>query len=376
MKKLNICFVGIGWMGETQLRTLTNIGGVSFPVVVERNKERASEVLGKLGLKDTVITDDYDYALENFKIDIVWLVSPNSFHAPQSIKAMKKGIHVFCEKPASTTFKDFEDEISLEESNPGIKTLVDYILAFNPMEQALFKMIGDGQLGTIEQIQVNYRHPINISGDKKWKLDKSIMGDALGMGINHAISVIVHAMSTQSKPVAVYATSKNFGVRGFGPDTVYNIMIRYENGATALCLGNIDNDNGYDLYHCIAGTKGGMIFDSRVELEDKVRLWGENLTDGKWVYPLREGFHSENEYLKPFKPDMMLPDSGNVLDHQVHAALEHFLSCVRDDVKSNLSFVNSRLIAEIGWAAQISAKTHREVTLPISEEDRQIALTL
>lgn len=376
MKNLNVCFIGTGWMGATQLQVLSRFEKVSISVVVEKNQESARNLLDGMGLKDVPVTDDYLAALDKYPIDIVWIVSPNSFHGEQAIAAMERGIHVFCEKPASTTFAEYEKEIALSKANPKLMTMVDYILYFNQMEKVLVDLAKDDKFGKIHQIQVNYRHPVNISGNKAWKLSKEIMGDAMGMGINHAISVIMNVMSTQAKPVAVYATSDNSHVRGFEVDPVWNIMIRFDNNATAICLGNIDIENGYDLFHCIAGSKGGFIFDSRVEVRDKIRLWQEDLTGGKWVYPLHDDFSSENVILKSLFPGMMLPDSGNVLDHQIMFALEHFINSVRTGEESPLSFNNSHLIAEIGWAAQVSALTHREVALPISDEDRRIALTL
>ncbi|MCK9331000.1 MAG: Gfo/Idh/MocA family oxidoreductase [Candidatus Cloacimonetes bacterium] len=363
-------------MGSTQLQILSKLDGIKISVIVEQNRVNAEEAIKKAGLGDTPITDNFEMAIEKFPIDIVWIVSPNSLHAHQAIFAMERGINVFCEKPASTTFSDYEKEIELSKANPKVMSMVDYILNFNPMEQVLSEMVKADEFGRIDQLQINYRHPVNIQGDKVWKLKKAFMGDAMGMGINHAISMIVRIMQIQAKPLAVYATSFNSKVRGFEPDPVWNIMIRYDNGATAICLGNIDVENGYDLYHCLAGSKGGFIFDSRLAVQDKIRLWGEKMTNGQWVYPLHPGFESTNALVQKITPDIMLPDSGDVLDHQIKIALEHFINSVRTGVKSPLSFDNSSLVAEIGWAAQVSAREHREVLLPMSSEDCAIARLL
>ena len=370
MKNLQICFVGTGWMGSAQLRQLATMKEVKISVVVNDDIDQAKQVLEDIGLASVPVTSDYQQAITDYPVDIVWLVSPNSFHGFQAIYAMEQGKHVFCEKPPATSFAEFEKEIDLVESNSSIRSLVNYILYFNPMEQSLRRLVKARAFGTIQQIQVNYRHPVNISGDKEWKLKKEIVGDALGMGINHAISVIIFIMSIQSRPTAVYAGSSNGKVRGFEVDPVWSVMIRFENGAVATCLGNIDNEKGYDLYHNIAGTKGGFIFDSRVEFANKVRIWGEELTDGEWIYPLREDTAPEYPLLNGFSSTMLLPDSGNVMDHQTSSALEHFIRSVQSGTESELSFSKSAIIGEIGWAAQLSARTRREVLLPLSEKDR------
>ncbi|MGP1507499.1 MAG: Gfo/Idh/MocA family protein [Sphaerochaeta sp.] len=376
MKKINICFIGTGWMGSTQLKTLSQIEYVEIVVVIEKNLAHAKKVISELGMSNIPITDNYEGALNKYKIDIVWIVSPNSYHAPQAIMAMERGIHVFCEKPASTTFIDFEKEIELSNANPTLMTMVDYVLYFNPMEQALMNIVKGGGFGVITQLQINYRHEVNISDGKNWKLSKAFMGDALGMGINHAISMIVNIMNIQTKPISVYATSYNSKVRGFEPDPVWNIMIRFANGSTAVCLGNIDRENGYDLYHNVSGSMGGFIFDSRVEYENKIRIWGDQLTNGQWVYPLKKDFSTDNKLIGEIKKDILLPDSGNVMNHQIQCAIEHFLNSVRTKHESSLSFRKSRIIAEIGWAAQVSAKIHKEISLPMIEEYCEIARNL
>jgi myo-inositol 2-dehydrogenase/D-chiro-inositol 1-dehydrogenase len=366
MKKIGIGFVGAGWMGSVQLKRLSERDDVEIKALLEINKERGEEVLRNLGLSTDLLVSDYARIIENPEIDTVWLVSPNSFHGPQAIQAMEAGKHVFCEKPASTTFSDFRREIELERANPQLKTYVDYILNFDAMEENLHQMVANNEFGQISQIQVNYRHPVNIAGDKVWKLSKAIMGDAIGMGINHSISVMVKLMSPQAKPVGVYATSMPAKVRGFEADPVWNIVVKFDNGATGFCFGNIDNGNGYDAYHNLYGTDGGFVFDSQLDRPQKVRYWSAKSTDGKWIYPLdAERCEAAGQTQLAWAEDTTTPDSGNVIEHQTGECIGHFIECLKNDRKSFLSFANSAIVGEIGWAAQMSAATGREIALPL-----------
>ena len=338
----------------------------------EKNVDRGKEVLTQLGLSEDVLVDRFEDIVNNPDIDAVWLVSPNSFHGPQSIAAMKAGKHVFCEKPCATKFDDFCEQIKLEKANPTLITFVDYILNFDTMERQLKDMVAAGEFGQITQIQVNYRHPVNIAGDKVWKLNKNIMGDAIGMGINHSVSALVNLMSQQAQPVAVYATSMPAKVRGFEADPVWNILIKFDNGSTGFCFGNIDNGNGYDAYHNVFGTEGGFIFESQIERPHKVRYWSDKSTDGQWVWPLNPA-KCKKEGLEEFiwPEDTTTPDSGDVLEHQTGECVGHFIDCIKNKVKSPLSFVNSQTVSEIGWAAQMSAKLNREIKLPLDVDMAQ-----
>jgi len=366
MKKIGVGFVGAGWMGTEHLKRLNARQDVEVLALLEPNVERAKKTLVDLGLPPELLVNEYANIIENSAIDAVWLVSPNSFHGQQAIKAMQAGKHVFCEKPAATIFSEFCDEIEMERANPNLITFVDYLMNFDTMESRLCDMVAGGEFGQITQIQINYRHPVNIAGDKVWKLRKDIMGDAIGMGIIHSISVMINAMSSQATPVGVYATSMSAKVRGFEPDPVWNITVKFDNGATGFCFGNIDNGNGYDAYHNLYGTEGAFIFDSQLDRSQKLRYWSAKSTDGKWIYPLDADRCKQDvcESLA-WSADTTTPDSGDVIAHQTGACVEHFIECVKSGKQSFLSFANSAGVAEIGWAAQMSAGTGKEVPLPL-----------
>lgn len=365
MAKIKVGFVGAGWMGSVQMQRICERDDADVVALYETNAERGKKVLTDIGLSPDMLVDDYQKIVDNPDIDTVWLVSPNSFHGHQSIAAMQAGKHVFCEKPAATTFDDFCKQIELERANPKLITFVDYLMNFDKMETHLRQMIADDQFGQITQIQVNYRHPVNIAGDKVWKLDKSIMGDAIGMGINHSISVMVNLMSPQAKPAAIYATSMPAKVRGFEADPVWNIFVKFDNGATGFCFGNIDASNGYDAYHNIFGTEGGFVFESQIDRPYKVRYWSNETTDGKWIRPLDKSDAGDLAW----PDDTTTPDSGDVIEHQTGACVGHFIECIKSGEKSPLSFENSSIVAEIGWAAQMSAALNKDISLPLDWDE-------
>ena len=373
MAKVKVGFVGVGWMGAVLLQRLAEREDVEILALFEKNEERGKEVLANLRLSTDLLVSDYEKIISNPDINAVWLVSPNSFHGPQAIAAMEAGKHVFCEKPAATSFDDFRREIELETDNPNLITFVDYLMNFDTMEEQLRGMVADGEFGQVTQIQVNYRHPINIASDKIWKLKQDIMGDAIGMGIIHSISVMLNVMSSQARPVGVYATSMPAKVRGFEADPIWNILLKFDNGATGFCFGNIDNSNGYDAYHNLFGTEGGFVFESQLDRPQKVRYWSGKNTNSKWIYPLdADRCKAEGVEKLTWPPDTTTPDSGNVIEHQTDQCVGHFIECVKNGQQSPLSFANSALIAEIGWAAQISAATSKEISLPLDVEQAKV----
>ena len=367
MSKIGIGLVGAGWMGATLLKRIVERDDTKVVAVFQRNRERAEEVLTSLGLDPGLFTDDFDAFLATEGLDAVFVCSTNEAHGPQSIAAMEAGKHVFCEKPCATKFDDFVRQIELEKANPELITMVDYLMNFDTLEEEIRAMAKRGDFGTITQIQINYRHPINIAGDKVWKLAADRMGDAIGMGIIHSLSAMMNIMAAQgAKPIRVYASNYEVHKREFEIPAVWNLHIEFDNGATGLCFGNVDQANGYDAYHNIHGTEGGLIFDSYLDRPQKIRFWSNTVTEGRWVYPLdpdRCRAEGLDQHIWP--ESTTTPDSGDVMNHQTHHCVAHFIESILAAEPSFLSFVNSAPVAEVGWAAQMSADQKRPIDLPL-----------
>ncbi|MGC6564929.1 MAG: Gfo/Idh/MocA family protein [Akkermansiaceae bacterium] len=363
---LRVGFVGAGWMGATLMQRLHEHPDAEVVALHQRSREKAVEALEKVGLPGSIFCESYEEMLALPEVEAVFLCSPNSSHGPQSIAAMKAGKHVFCEKPCSTTYGDFEKQLELAGANRELITYVNYLLNFDPMELRLLEMVKAGTFGTITQIQVNYRHPINIAGDKVWKLSGETMGDAVGMGIIHALSVMLNLMAAQgAKPVKVYATAGGEQTRDFEVDAIYNIQVEFSNGASGFCFGNVDQANGYDAYHNLHGTRGGFIFDSYLERSKKVRYWSQDEAEGKWQYPL----DPNDEAGGYWGDETTTPDSGDVMQHQTGACVAHFVESVLASKQSFLSFENSAPTAELGWGILMSVAQGRPVALPLDREE-------
>jgi len=369
-EKIGVGFAGAGWMGATLMKRVIGRPDAEVRGLYQRNAERAGLVLDQLGLDLGLYRGSYEELLQDKDVDAIFVCSTNEAHGPQGIAALEAGKHVFCEKPCATRFHEFQRQIELAKANPKLITYVDYLMNFDTLAHRIQDMVRAGDFGTITQIQVNYRHPINIAGDKVWKLSGERMGDAIGMGIIHSLSVLLNIMAAQgAKPVSVYATNSSLHARPFEIPAVWNLQIKFDSGATGFCFGNVDQANGYDAYHNIHGTEGGLIFDSYLDRPQKIRVWSKNATGGKWVYPLdaercqRDGL---TEYLWP--EDTTTPDSGDVVNHQTDKCVNHFLDCIQKGEQSFLSFENSAPVAELGWAAQISAARNEPVSLPLDLE--------
>src|SRR5687768_9244637 len=86
--------------------------------------------------------------------DVVAICTPNGLHAEHSIKALKAGFHVLCEKPMALSVHDCGEMIK-EAEKANRRLFIVKQNRFNPPVEAVKKLIDDGKLGKIYSIQLS-----------------------------------------------------------------------------------------------------------------------------------------------------------------------------------------------------------------------------
>ncbi|MCC7519964.1 MAG: Gfo/Idh/MocA family oxidoreductase [Verrucomicrobiae bacterium] len=79
-------------------------------------------------------------------VDAVYLATPNVFHAPQAIAAMRKGKHVLCEKPLALAVREAE-AMMREARRARVKLACGYMMRFHAAHRKIAELVGKGALG-------------------------------------------------------------------------------------------------------------------------------------------------------------------------------------------------------------------------------------
>jgi len=131
---LKIGVFGVGHLGKFHLNNWKEIPGVELVGFYDPNDNTAGEVALKYNLKRF---DDPDKLLK--AIDAADIVAPTDHHFQLCEKAIKKGKHVFVEKPLAHTMEEAHALVKLvKESN--IKFQVGHVERFNPAFLAIQNM--------------------------------------------------------------------------------------------------------------------------------------------------------------------------------------------------------------------------------------------
>ena len=238
-------------------------------------KARASGMA--LGLAPDRIYDDFkrmairEARLKN-GIEAVAIVTPNHVHYAAAKEFLKRGIHVICDKPLTSTLPDAKKLVAA-----ALKTDALFVLTHNytgyPMIRQAKAMIANGEIGKIRLVQVEYAQDwLTEPQDFKqaeWRTDpaRSGAGGATGDIGTHAFNIASFVSGLELDSLA--ADIQAF-VDGRAVDDNAHIMMRFVGGARGmLWCSQVAPGNENTLRLRIYGDKGGLEW----EQENANNLW-------------------------------------------------------------------------------------------------------
>jgi predicted dehydrogenase len=212
-------------------------------------------------------------------IEAVAIVTPNHMHYPVAKEFLKRGIHVICDKPLTSTLADAKKLAKLVEKGDELFVLTHNYTGY-PMVRHARELVRSGELGKIRLVQVEYAQdwlaePLEKTGQKQaaWRTDpkRSGAGGATGDIGTHACNLAEFVSGLTLE--AVSADVHTF-VPGRKLDDNAHVLLRYQGGAKGMLWCSqvaVGQENGLKLR--VYGTKGGLEWAQ----EDPNYLYWSNL---------------------------------------------------------------------------------------------------
>src|SRR5688572_24573526 len=205
---LKIGVVGVGHLGKFHLNNWKEIAGVELVGFFDPNDDTAKEVADKYQLPRFLDAD----ALLN-ACDAIDIVAPTTFHFEWCEKAIKKGKHVFVEKPLANTMDEARQLVKLAEES-GVKIQVGHVERFNPA----FLALKGTEIHPLF-IEVHRLAQFNPRGT-----EVSVILDLM----IHDIDIILSLVKSDVKSIS----ASGVGVMTETPD-IANVRIEFHNGCVA-----------------------------------------------------------------------------------------------------------------------------------------------
>lgn len=148
MRKLRVGVVGCGGIATRKhMPAMKKSGMFEIVAFCDLIEERAQESKEKFGTEDARVYTNYEDLLKE-DVEAVYVLTPNSSHAPISIAAMEAGKHVMCEKPMAKTYAEAKAMVEASERTGKLLT-IGYQNRYRADSQYLKSTCEAGELGEV-----------------------------------------------------------------------------------------------------------------------------------------------------------------------------------------------------------------------------------
>lgn len=274
-KELGIGIIGTGFMGKAHafayraaLAAFPDIPVPRLEMIADVNEALASKAAHQYGFARS--SADWRTLVNDPRIDVVSITTPNTLHKEMALAAIAAGKHVHCEKPLSPSLADSLVMVEAAEK-AGVATQVGFNYIKNPLLKQARDMIAAGELGEITGFRgihaEDYMH--DPQGPWTWRIDPSggpgVIADLgshiIGMArfLLGGIAEVSADVRTVIKQRPVARGSKE--TKPVEVDDVARILVNFERGCGGTIEANwIATGRKMQLGFEISGDKGSLVF--------------------------------------------------------------------------------------------------------------------
>ncbi len=146
---------GAGWVSTQHIAAYKANPSTRVVAVADLSPENARQRVSEAGLSDVAIYDSLDQALAHPGIDIVSICTPQHVHCENAIAGAQAGKHLVIEKPVANSPEELA-RMQAAVREAGVKTVVSFVLRWNPLFCDLKRMIAEGAIGRPYCVETDY----------------------------------------------------------------------------------------------------------------------------------------------------------------------------------------------------------------------------
>jgi D-xylose 1-dehydrogenase (NADP+, D-xylono-1,5-lactone-forming) len=189
----------------------------------------------------------YEQLLVDPAVDVVYISLPNSMHHEWTIKALRAGKHVLCEKPFAVNTQQAEEMFDTADA-AGRLVMEAFMYRSHPLTRAVEQQVRAGAIGQLQLIRTSFCYRTSRIDDNI-RFDPTLAGGALMDVGCYCINFSRHFAGQE--PDQVHASAR---LHPRGVDDLTAGTLHFPNGilASFTCGMTVQADNTA----CLCGTEG------------------------------------------------------------------------------------------------------------------------
>lgn len=199
LKKIKIGVLGTAKIAREQvIPAIQNSQNCELTAIGSRELEKARATAQNLGIKKYYAS--YQQLLDDPEIDAIYNPLPNHLHVPWTIKALKSGKHVLCEKPIGMSAIEVKKLLSESDKFPSLKIMEGFMYKHHPQWKKAINIIQSGKLGVLKSVQSYFSYLMDDPGNIRNRVEFG-GGGLLDIG---CYSVSLSRLITGQEPERVF----------------------------------------------------------------------------------------------------------------------------------------------------------------------------
>jgi len=361
--KLGVAVCGAGWCASQHVAAFARNPDTVVTWIVGRDVERTRASLARAGLAlpDVRITANYADVLLASDVDIVSIATPNHLHADQAVAAAGAGKHFVLEKP---TGLDVIELVRIRDAvrRAGVRTIVSFVLRYNPFLKFARWLRTDGWLGDIRFARTQYLSHVTgwYSGWDWVRTRESGRSHLLAAGC-HAVDALRWCSGLE--PIEVSAFHAQF-TEGYEFPTSIVANMTLERRALGHVTSSTDFMQPYTFLVELMGDRATLRQDLVQWLDAPVDL--KALESANPFPDVRLAAATDSSGRPGIRIHCEMPDSADPSHHPFQPEIDELVACVLEDRETSTSVFEAQKTMEVCLAADRSAELGGQpVALPL-----------
>ena len=225
MRKLRVGFAGYGVVGQLRRKYVDKTS--TFKTIAVSDRKFRESALAEPGIKSFV---DYEELLKE-ELDVLFVCLSNDVASAATIAGLKRGLHVFCEKPPGQNLNDIAKVIRCQKKHPNLQLKYGFNHRYHDSVVEAFQLVKSGTLGKVVNLRGVYGKSAIINFASEWRTQRSIAGG--GILLDQGIHMVALMRLFAGEFTEVFSFISNNYWNHDVEDNAYAIM-RTDDGIVAM----------------------------------------------------------------------------------------------------------------------------------------------
>ena len=227
---------------------------VALTAIAARDPERAAAFAREHGF--TRAEQSYEAMINAPDIDLVYNALPVNGHAEWSLRALRAGKHVLCEKPLAMNLREAQAMADAAERS-GRRLIEAFHYRYHPQFERCLGWVVDGRIGRVTQLKAHFNAPIgDRDGTEIRHFPETGGGSFMDLGC-YPLSWCFAVLDREPDTVKAEATLTKRGV-----DEALRARLMFADGVEAELSSSMAPSAAREAQLTIVGELGTIRFDN------------------------------------------------------------------------------------------------------------------